>query len=46
MGDVCSYDVLHVKVDVMSVPKHDHVQISVEASGSVSCHCLCYDISR
>jgi hypothetical protein len=46
MGDVCFYDVPHAEVDAMNVPKRDHVQISVEESGLVSCHCLYYDISQ
>jgi hypothetical protein len=46
MGDVCSYDVPHAEADVVSVPKHDHVQISVEESDLVSCHCLCCDTGQ
>jgi hypothetical protein len=43
---VCSYDVPHAEADAVSVPKRDHVQISVEVLCSFSCHFLCYDIAQ
>jgi hypothetical protein len=46
MGDVCSYDVPHAEADAVSVPKHDHVQTSVEVLCLSSCHCLCYDTAQ
>lgn len=46
MGGVCSYDEPHAEADVVNAPKRDHVQISVEGSGLVSCHFQCYDTDQ
>ena len=45
MGDACSYDVLPEEADAVSVPKHDHVPISVEVL-RFSCHCLYCDTAQ
>lgn len=46
MGGVCSCDEPHAEADVVSAPKRDHVQISVEVSDLVSCHFQYYDRGR
>jgi hypothetical protein len=43
---VCSYDEPHAEADAVSVPKRDHVQISAEVSGLVSCHFQCCDTAQ
>ena len=46
MGDACSYDVPPAEADAVSVPKRDHVLISVEVLCLFSCHFLCCDTGQ